>query len=228
MTTFIVIVIIVSLIALIVFKRGETMRFETTARTPQILMQANSEVGTKKRWTVVGQTQNNVVFAYQKGPNKLIALILIICFIIPGIVYLVLAGKRESLNVMFDERPDGLILVQATSNGYRGKLAGRSLRSALAAGTPAVQGGPQHHQVSAHVAQHPVIPAATWTQPALTQAALTQPAYIQQPATLEEFQRADAAPASQYPAAWYPDPHSPGNQRYFDGQQWTEHRTPNA
>jgi len=38
----------------------------------------------------------------------------------------------------------------------------------------------------------------------------------------------EAAPASQYAAGWYPDPDSSGNQRYFDGQQWTEHRTPNA
>ena len=31
--------------------------------------------------------------------------------------------------------------------------------------------------------------------------------------------------APQQPAGWYPDPQSPG-QRYWDGVQWTEHRTP--
>ena len=28
------------------------------------------------------------------------------------------------------------------------------------------------------------------------------------------------------PAAWYPDPHDPTQQRYFDGTQWTEHVAP--
>ncbi len=27
-------------------------------------------------------------------------------------------------------------------------------------------------------------------------------------------------------AGWYPDPEQPGQQRYWDGQQWTEHRAP--
>lgn len=30
----------------------------------------------------------------------------------------------------------------------------------------------------------------------------------------------------QTPAGWYPDPENVGQQRYWDGQQWTEHRTP--
>jgi hypothetical protein len=28
------------------------------------------------------------------------------------------------------------------------------------------------------------------------------------------------------PANWYPDPEVPGQQRYWDGTQWTEHRAP--
>jgi Protein of unknown function (DUF2510) len=28
------------------------------------------------------------------------------------------------------------------------------------------------------------------------------------------------------PAGWYPDPENAGQQRYWDGTQWTEHRTP--
>ena len=30
------------------------------------------------------------------------------------------------------------------------------------------------------------------------------------------------------PANWYPDPEVPGQQRYWDGAQWTEHRAPGA
>jgi hypothetical protein len=29
------------------------------------------------------------------------------------------------------------------------------------------------------------------------------------------------------PANWYPDPHDASQLRYWDGQQWTEHRAPN-
>ena len=30
------------------------------------------------------------------------------------------------------------------------------------------------------------------------------------------------------PADWYPDPEDPGQHRYWDGTQWTEHRAPRA
>ncbi len=30
------------------------------------------------------------------------------------------------------------------------------------------------------------------------------------------------------PAGWYPDPDGTGGQRYFNGESWTEHRTPGA
>jgi hypothetical protein len=31
---------------------------------------------------------------------------------------------------------------------------------------------------------------------------------------------------SEAPAGWYPDPEVPGQQRYWDGASWTEHRAP--
>ena len=31
---------------------------------------------------------------------------------------------------------------------------------------------------------------------------------------------------AQTPPGWYPDPHDPGTQRYWDGAQWTESRAP--
>lgn len=31
---------------------------------------------------------------------------------------------------------------------------------------------------------------------------------------------------SETPAGWYPDPNDPSSNRYWDGQQWTEHKSP--
>jgi len=68
------------------------------------------------------------------------------------------------------------------------------------------------------------------------------PAQTQQPQIFEqapaEQQQPFASPAAQQqpfvppvapapalpPAGWYPDPGRPGGQRYWDGQQWTEHQ----
>jgi hypothetical protein len=35
-----------------------------------------------------------------------------------------------------------------------------------------------------------------------------------------------ATPAASPPASWYPDAENPGGQRYWDGEHWTEQRTP--
>ncbi|GJM38202.1 MAG: hypothetical protein DHS20C19_15690 [Acidimicrobiales bacterium] len=37
---------------------------------------------------------------------------------------------------------------------------------------------------------------------------------------------ADPEPVSETPAGWYPDPDGGAEQRYWDGAQWTDHRTP--
>lgn len=124
-------------------RSGETLRFETTAPSSQMVMTATSVVGTKRRWAVLAQTDNSVTFAYHKGPNKLLAVILFFFFIIPCIVYLILAGKKESLSVAASSLDGRQTLVQVTSNGWRGKSAGRALRAQLgvAAGTSAATAG---------------------------------------------------------------------------------------
>ncbi len=239
MAAFVLIVIIASIGAFVVFMRGETLRFETGARPQQILMQANSEVGTKKRWTVNGQSEHNVAFSYHKGPNKLIALILLLLFLIPGLVYLVLAGKRESLNIMFDVRPDGTTQVQTTSNGFRGKMAGRSLRAAISSGYGAVLD--QHAAQAQHMpVQHPhgqPIPYAphhglassspaqlmgTGSTPFMAAAPTAAANYAGVPGATGAF---PAVASSAWEPGWYPDSEQPGYMRYYDGSQWTEHRS---
>lgn len=49
----------------------------------------------------------------------------------PGIVYLALAGKKESLSVSATPQEDRT-LVQATANGWRGRRASRELENQLA------------------------------------------------------------------------------------------------
>ena len=43
----------------------------------------------------------------------------------------------------------------------------------------------------------------------------------------QETRPGHPAPATpQTPAGWYPDPQDPNTQRYWDGRQWTENRSP--
>lgn len=79
------------------------------------------------------------------------------------------------------------------------------------------------------------------TQPYVAPAQTPQPQIFEQPGAPEQQPFAapssyepapPAAPAAPVPppaaalppAGWYPDPGRPGGQRYWDGQQWTEHQ----
>jgi hypothetical protein len=135
-------VLIGAVVAFFVLRRGESIRFTTVARPANVVMTAIGTVGTKRRWATVTQSEQQVAFAYSKGANWLIALPLMFLFIVPGIVYLVLAGKRESLNVFIEGLGDGSSTVQVTSNGYRGKFAGRALRSQLGVASTAAVSAP--------------------------------------------------------------------------------------
>ncbi|MFC6237328.1 DUF2510 domain-containing protein [Longivirga aurantiaca] len=76
---------------------------------------------------------------------------------------------------------------------------------------------------------------AVTAQPYVAPAQAPQPQIFEQPASeqapVQPFVTpAPAAPVAPAPAAalppagWYPDPGRPGGQRYWDGQQWTEHQ----
>ena len=73
----------------------------------------------------------------------------------------------------------------------------------------------------------------TPAQPYVAPAQTPQPQIFEQPASSEPQAFATPAPAAPTPpapaaalppAGWYPDPGRPGGQRYWDGQQWTEHQ----
>ncbi len=126
MSVVIILILIGATVAFFMPRSGETLRFETSAAPHNVIMTAVGLVGTKRRWHAVSQSEHGASFQYRKGPNVLVALILLLCFIVPGILYVVLAGKRESLvaNVGTDGRDKAI--VQVASNGYRRKAAGRT------------------------------------------------------------------------------------------------------
>ena len=126
------IIFIGSIVTFFMLRRGETLRFETLSTPSQVIMAAVSNLGTHRRWSTVTQGDHNVAFGYRKRPSILLTIILLCFFILPGIVYLVLGGKHESVNVMISNGPGPHSTVQVTSNGFRGKFAGRSLRDVLA------------------------------------------------------------------------------------------------
>jgi hypothetical protein len=149
MTAVLILIVIAGAIAAYFsLKSGETIRFETSSNPRQVTMAAVSVVAGKRRWQTLSQGDGSANFAYRKGPNMLIALIGLFFFLIPGIVYLVLAGKKEALAVNTDDSTPGMTLVQVSSNGWRGKSAGRALRAqvglvpgSLAAGSQLLPAG---------------------------------------------------------------------------------------
>lgn len=128
MSVLIVLVLIAAVVAFFMLRSGENLRFETSSDPHRVVMAAVGIVGAKRRWEILAQSDRSANFRYDKRPKILVATILLLCFLIPGIVYVLLAGKRESLIVNIDSRTAEMTVVQITSNGFRGKAAGRALQ----------------------------------------------------------------------------------------------------
>jgi hypothetical protein len=128
MSVLIVLILIAAVVAFFVMRSGENLRFETSSDPHRVIMAAVGIVGAKRRWQTMAQSDHGANFQYHKGPNVLVAIILLLCFLIPGIVYVLIAGKRESLVLTIDSGTAGMTVVQITSNGFRGKTAGRALQ----------------------------------------------------------------------------------------------------
>lgn len=167
-----VVFLVAAVVGLVLLLRGEKLRFETTCTPQQVAMAAVGEVGTKRRWTTLTQGHGTVTFSYYKRPSCLLVLLLVVFIVsIPlAILYFILGTKRESLSVYADDSNPGATQVQITSNGHRGKSAGRAIRAQLAVGigtgfvlqqgsdTPAVSAPPQAPTLAAGAA--PTLPQA--------------------------------------------------------------------
>ena len=121
-----------SVVAIAISGRGENKRFETSASPQEVVNSAVTILGTHRRWAVTMAGESNASFSFHRPPSKLIAFFLLLMFVWPGIIYLVLAGKRESFTVTATPGGAATTMVQATSNGSRGKSAGRQLERQIA------------------------------------------------------------------------------------------------
>ena len=129
-----------SIVTFLLLRSGENLRFESPSDPRRIVMAAVAIVATRRHWQVLAQSDNGASFRYHRRPKALSAVVLLFFLLIPGIVYVMLAGKRESLvlNIYGDET--GMTVAQITSNGFRGKVAGRALarQVSVRAGTMAL------------------------------------------------------------------------------------------
>jgi hypothetical protein len=129
----ILLILAASVVAFFVWRSGENLRFETPSDPRRVVMAAVAIVATKRHWQVLTQGNDGASFRYHRGPNPLLALVLLFFFVVPGIVYILLAGKRESLVLnIYDDKAGGAV-AQLTSNGFRGKSAGRALARQVSA-----------------------------------------------------------------------------------------------
>lgn len=115
--------------AFVMLRRGEVVRFETTAVQQQVIMAAVGILASKRRWNTLSQSESSANFTYQRGANKLLLVFLLLFFIVPGIVYWVLSGRKEAVAITTEATGPSMTVVQISSNGWRGKSAGRALRS---------------------------------------------------------------------------------------------------
>jgi hypothetical protein len=136
----IVLILIAAVVAFFVLRSGESLRFTTSADPQRVIMAAIGIVAARRRWQTIAESERSANFQYHKRPNILVALILLLCFLIPGIVYIVLAGKHESLVVNIDSGTPAMTIVQVTSNGFRGRSAARALRRQVSVPTQALGG----------------------------------------------------------------------------------------
>ncbi len=133
-----------SIAVFVLLGSGENLRFESPSDPRRIVMAAVAILATKRHWQVITQSEDGASFRYHRRPRALVAIILLFFFLIPGIVYMALAGKRESLVLNIYSNEAGMTVAQLSSNGFRGKFAGRALarQVSVRAGTMAMRETP--------------------------------------------------------------------------------------
>lgn len=119
---------IVALVAGIVFYVQNRQPFQADAYAAlpaDIALQTVVQAFTMRGWTVTVQGVGFAAFAKHKNANWLIAIILLLFFIVPGIVYLVLAGRTLTASVNTNMAGPETSSVRLVTNmrGFGGKAA---------------------------------------------------------------------------------------------------------
>lgn len=115
---------------------------ETTSKDPsQVIASAVASipVGTvsmRSSWMPTGHSDRSASFVYKRRPSILVALVGLLFFLVPGILYLVFAGKSQTLQVDCLSTAAGVTTVQVASSGGYARRRGRVFLGVLAA-TPA-------------------------------------------------------------------------------------------
>ena len=128
MSAIVVLLLIASVAVLFLrLRSGETLSFETTADPQRAIAALLSLLAAKRHWYSVSRSEQGVHFECREGPDALIALVLLLCLLLPGVIYIALTRRRESLVVSIGAAEAGTF-VRVASNGRRGRAVGRALR----------------------------------------------------------------------------------------------------
>ena len=127
----VIVIILLLLVGLAVVRLkasgGKLVRYETAGSPHQVLLTAVSVLGQRRDWHLVGQNAEGATVRFKRGPNFLVALVLLCFFLLPGVLYLITARKQESMVIMVSRSQSGGTLMQVTANGPYGKAARRTL-----------------------------------------------------------------------------------------------------
>jgi hypothetical protein len=105
--------------------RGAKQSITTPWQPAQVLRQAVQEIGAERKWVVTGHTQDYATFTRAGTKSCALGCLLLWLFFIPGVLYLVFAGKSQVLTVSVFRELDGTTTVQLSANGGQAAARGR-------------------------------------------------------------------------------------------------------
>ena len=90
----------------------------------------------RSSWMPAGHSDRSASFVYKRRPSILLALFLLCLFIVPGIVYLALGGKNQTLQVdALGGGANGMTTVQIAASGGTARRRGRRFLNQVQAHT---------------------------------------------------------------------------------------------